>query len=403
MCGICGFQLKPGAEDQVNARLLMADLLQEIEWRGRDATGVAWWGPNEGRLCLDKQPVSATKYASRVPLSSRTRTAIGHTRLATQGDPEFNHNNHPVRVGDPGSRTVGVHNGVVYNDESLWSQVDGIERKGLVDTEALYAYLHYKYQGEVPLDLTEVMGSYALAWLNERDPGVLRLMRGTDSPLHIAYSDLGVLFASTKADVKAMADVFGPYYTVVYDADGNEVTSPDGVFEFGEGEWGVFEDGECLDSGTCEVQEWGTWRGSLRSTSRQSCDGAWPDEGDAWSWTGRAGERSYATVPASESASAFTSGGRSLAMVDRWSMANTRNEWENVPEYGWNFGVKDNAIWVESVENVQGEGWVHIYDDGSFIQNNSPAPPFWHNIDPQGPEGPDIYGFTILGKEKADA
>ena len=59
-------------------------------------------------------------------------TAIGHSRLVTNGRASLNANNQPVYLG----KLVCIHNGIVTNDESIWNDLDSSPLTDL-DTEAL--------------------------------------------------------------------------------------------------------------------------------------------------------------------------------------------------------------------------------------------------------------------------
>src|SRR5258708_7551026 len=107
MCGIAGASLSPNA--QVNARRIAKAMLLSIESRGRDATGFAFRDVN-GEFQIHKADIDATLFVKhRLCLPRNTRTWISHTRFATQGEPTFNENNHPILAGS----VVGVHNGHV--------------------------------------------------------------------------------------------------------------------------------------------------------------------------------------------------------------------------------------------------------------------------------------------------
>ena len=151
-----------------------------------------------------------TKDVLSVPRSATE--VILHTRFTTQGSETNNLNNHPVRVGP----VVGVHNGMISNDDQLF-RLMGVQdkRQGQVDTEAIFASIFYGPQlGETgafrrlpgcegPADaLSEVRGSAAVAWLDERDEaGVLHLARTRTSPLAWAQTAGGSLIFASTADV----------------------------------------------------------------------------------------------------------------------------------------------------------------------------------------------------------
>lgn len=180
-------------------------MLLGIEDRGQDATGIAYWDKRK-HLRIDKAPRRAKKFVRNLDVPAGTRTFIGHTRWATQGAPENNANNHPIQTGP----LVGIHNGVVFNDDRLFSDLGPGLRIAEVDSEAIFATLAYSgLSTEEALDL--VQGSAAVAWYDEDDPLTLHLARVSSSPLIVAKTRRGsFMFASTRrciTDAAAMADV----------------------------------------------------------------------------------------------------------------------------------------------------------------------------------------------------
>ena len=70
-------------------------LAKECEVRGTDATGIAYnFG---GSIKVFKRPLAAHKLKFHVP--NGVHVVMGHTRLATQGKPVDNFNNHPWSTG----------------------------------------------------------------------------------------------------------------------------------------------------------------------------------------------------------------------------------------------------------------------------------------------------------------
>jgi glucosamine 6-phosphate synthetase-like amidotransferase/phosphosugar isomerase protein len=189
VCGIAGF-LVSSDECDVNVRGLAQDLLLDIESRGRDATGAAWFdGPT---VMVQKDALPAKQFVPHLEIPNSARNVILHTRAQTQGSHRNNDNNHPVVTGG----IVGVHNGGVWNDDSLFRRM-GIEdqRVGEVDTEAIFAAIAYGTEinpktGKPRLSadlldiLGEVNGSAAIAWLKVNgNPDVMELARISTSPL----------------------------------------------------------------------------------------------------------------------------------------------------------------------------------------------------------------------------
>lgn len=359
MCGICAFSLRPDAD--VDAVELARRLLLGIEHRGRDATGISWWGPKQGALCFDRRPVTASRYVRNMPLSQDSKTFIGHTRLATQGTPERNRNNHPVRVGLPGTRIIGVHNGMVW-DRWLWrDNIRLLSQQAEVDTEALFAYIweNMGEDGSIPKDMSDVSGSYAVAYLREDQPGVLHLARGSDSPMVLAYSDAGVFMASTEGALKDVEDLVGPFYTDL--GDGSK--SDNGTFIYSEGRYARLEGGQELCYTPFEADRWSSYRSQAASNGRCtecfrfSCS---HDDDDTCSVTTLVTSEPVTVDPTTDS---------------------TDEYWDGIPEYGYDYRVSADAIWIDTFPcPTIPDKYYHCYDDGSFVYSANPKPPFWQAL-----------------------
>jgi len=203
VCGIAGFCLKPDHIGDLDTNAVARELLLGIEERGRDATGAAWFGRNNGAT-VQKWPVNATSFAHKLTMGNRTSTAILHTRMATMGSPKQNENNHPIIAPGAvaGKRVIGTHNGWVNNIGTL---VDSFQlpRSATVDSEVIFSLLT-KYGEDYNLIGRELSGNYACAWIRENGPGELFLMRGYSSPLVLLESDYGIFYAST---IKALQTI----------------------------------------------------------------------------------------------------------------------------------------------------------------------------------------------------
>jgi glucosamine--fructose-6-phosphate aminotransferase (isomerizing) len=223
MCGIAGFSA--GRDEEMDANQVARALLLGIEERGRDATGAAF--VEDRQTYLAKAAVPASQFVHTLPMRPDTRLAILHTRLATQGSPTRNENNHPVDVGG----IVGVHNGVVYNDNALFARLAPGVRSAEVDSEAIFASLLHRDE-PVASTLADLDGSAAIAWLQTtEDTDLLHVARVSASPLLYAFTEAGsFLFASTTSALQRAARtadltlVAGPYAL----AEGTYLTVRDG-------------------------------------------------------------------------------------------------------------------------------------------------------------------------------
>jgi len=195
MCGIAGFCLNK--DEHINAKRVSMALLNQIVSRGEDATGAAWVQSDSANkkatIAVSKAPVPAygfEQYLSKMPIA--TKRAILHTRWATQGSPQNNLNNHPIVSG----KIVGVHNGVLSNDDNVFEYLRE-ERQAQVDSEAAFALLNRTKYSPANV-LRSLKGRAALAWFDARDKRDLHLARVDGSPLAIGATAKGSLFfAST--------------------------------------------------------------------------------------------------------------------------------------------------------------------------------------------------------------
>lgn len=206
--------MEANANNFTNAPALLSELLEGIEHRGRDATGISWWGKS-GRDATDepwpimvKGPIAATQfvmdYRDYLFTAAQSGLVIGHTRFPTQGDKKHNENNHPIDNG----MIVGVHNGCIYNDDEIFRDL-GTKAKRLaeVDSEAIFALLSTVAIEHQPGDervtamakaLEDLTGSMAIAFYAKDEPNVLYLARGASSPLFVSASpEADMVFAST--------------------------------------------------------------------------------------------------------------------------------------------------------------------------------------------------------------
>jgi glucosamine 6-phosphate synthetase-like amidotransferase/phosphosugar isomerase protein len=201
MCGIAGFNLSR-TERRINATDLATALLLGVEHRGRHATGAGYLD-TDGRIMVQKKDVPASTFVHWLSVPADCRNAVLHTRWATQGSPKDNENNHPIMV--PG--VVGVHNGMVANDDELFQLVRSYnadaERYGQVDSEAIFAAIQHVEAEHYTEVLGLIEGSAAVAWIELARPGALHLARLNSSPLVVATtSRRSVVFASTEQAIR---------------------------------------------------------------------------------------------------------------------------------------------------------------------------------------------------------
>src|SRR6185436_16486979 len=140
MCGIFGI-VDPDASARDRADRLLAALFRLSESRGKEAAGLA--GVTGDRIRVLKSPVPSSRlmrtrvyadYVAQVVRAPRALAVVGHSRLVTNGSQAEQANNQPVCV----DGIVGVHNGIIVNEASLWRAHPDLPRTGDVDTEVLF-------------------------------------------------------------------------------------------------------------------------------------------------------------------------------------------------------------------------------------------------------------------------
>jgi glucosamine--fructose-6-phosphate aminotransferase (isomerizing) len=153
LCGIFGILI--GENLSLSAKELMHivnHMFKLSESRGKEASGIAI-RVNES-IYVFKEPVSSSKLIKSYEYKDLFESTIkdggyaenrlkapfvilGHSRLATNGLSEINSNNQPV-VKD---EAVGIHNGIIVNDEKLWKSFNSLKKQYDVDTEVFLSLL----------------------------------------------------------------------------------------------------------------------------------------------------------------------------------------------------------------------------------------------------------------------
>ena len=224
MCGIAGYSLS--GSSSLERTLAAQALLAGIAERGADAVGYAHRCPG-GAVEIHKQRSGASALLEQVLLPADATEVLVHVRDYTKGHPRIEANNHPIRHG----AVVGVHNGIIFNDDGLMEQ-HGFERAEplmTVDSEAIFA-LAEAAEGAASA-LEQLNGSMATAWIDERRPGTVFLARGVGRPLWIGQGREELFFASTKAALEVVEKFLRlklrkrevPEGTVVVAAEGREL------------------------------------------------------------------------------------------------------------------------------------------------------------------------------------
>jgi glucosamine--fructose-6-phosphate aminotransferase (isomerizing) len=195
MCGIVGYI------GEREAYPILIKGLQRLEYRGYDSAGVALFNED---LHVYKKQGKVKDLEEFVGLKdSKGSLGIGHTRWATHGEPN-DENAHP-HTSMSGNIAL-IHNGIIENyallKETLMSK--GYEFHSETDTEVLVNWIEeIQKQTKTPIAeavriaLTKVVGAYAIAVIDKKDPSKLIAAR-KGSPLVVGIGE-GEYFVGSDA------------------------------------------------------------------------------------------------------------------------------------------------------------------------------------------------------------
>ena len=198
MCGIAGYSIR--SRSSIGRTLAAQALLAAIAERGADAVGYAYRGPGDTYATVVKQRTPASQLLERVSVPDGANQLLVHVRDYTKGHPSISANNHPVRHGP----VVGIHNGIILNDDELLAphSCARAEPRMTVDSEAIFALAAHSRNDAHALE--HLRGAMATSWLDEREPGVVFLARGSGRPLWVGEGRDAVFFASTRVALEVV-------------------------------------------------------------------------------------------------------------------------------------------------------------------------------------------------------
>lgn len=213
-------------EELAYIRVLATNIAVENQSRGRDSTGFATFG--QRGIGLFKHPLPATKLTDtkayvdfmKKSVGKNTKSILIHTRAGTKGSEKNNLNNHPIES----ARYIGVHNGIIYNDDELFNEMK-LFRAAQVDSEVIFRLLDTI--GEKPeingmkWVAEKLCGAFTTAFVAKKERDKLHLIRN-DNPVTLVYIEqLNIIaFASQKQYlIDAIKDANG--YTSITVKDGS--------------------------------------------------------------------------------------------------------------------------------------------------------------------------------------
>ena len=214
MCGIVGYIGKKDAYP------ILIKGLKRLEYRGYDSAGVA--------LINQKNDLSVYKTKGKVSdledycVDKDVSGCVGiaHTRWATHGEPSTV-NAHPHY--SESKNLAIIHNGIIENYADLKKNLraKGVEFSSDTDTEVLVQFVEYIQNRKgldlltaVQLALHEVIGAYAIAIVDKRNPDTIIAAR-KQSPLVVGVGDGEFFLGSDASPIIEYTD------QMVYLEDGN--------------------------------------------------------------------------------------------------------------------------------------------------------------------------------------
>ncbi len=214
MCGIVGYI---GHKD---AFPILIKGLRRLEYRGYDSAGVALINDdNSLNVYKTKGKVdNLVEYCNDKDISGTI--GIAHTRWATHGEPS-SRNAHPHY--SESKNLAIIHNGIIENYADLKEKLmaKGVKFVSDTDTEVLVQLIEYIKEHKqldlltaVQVALYQVIGAYAIAVLDKRDPDQIIAAR-KQSPLVVGIGDDEFFLGSDASPIIEYTD------QVVYLEDGN--------------------------------------------------------------------------------------------------------------------------------------------------------------------------------------
>ena len=214
MCGIVGYI---GTKE---AFPILIKGLRRLEYRGYDSAGVALVN-DDGALNVYKtkgKVDNLVEYCGDKNISGTV--GIAHTRWATHGEPS-SRNAHPHYSSS--KNLAIIHNGIIENYADLKAklQAKGVKFESDTDTEVLVQLIEYIQQQKqldlltaVQVALYQVIGAYAIAIVDKRDPDQIIAAR-KQSPLVVGIGEDEFFLGSDASPIVEYTD------KVVYLEDGN--------------------------------------------------------------------------------------------------------------------------------------------------------------------------------------
>lgn len=203
MCGIIGYT------GVLDAKKVLTEGLRELEYRGYDSAGIAYFSDGTIRTIKSEGKVSCLCEKVEKETADRTSCGIGHTRWATHGGVSDT-NCHPHTSG----RVTLIHNGIIENYKSLEEELlkKGKRPLSQTDSEIAAMVIDDCYDGNPVKAIKKAValleGAYAFCIMFADFPGIIYAIRN-GSPLVATNTEEGSVIASDMvALIKYSKDYF---------------------------------------------------------------------------------------------------------------------------------------------------------------------------------------------------
>jgi hypothetical protein len=224
MCGIFGLIVEKSANfEPAFLKKSLETLAHLSESRGKDSSGLVFRNETERELQVLKGAVLLSYLLKRsevvhqfnrmIGTFPKSETAgkhcfavMGHSRLVTNGSQLSDENNQPV-VKDG---IVGIHNGIIVNENDLWSRYSNLQRKYEIDTEVMLALIRkhlldgWDIATAVSKTICEIFGTVAAAFFFD-DQNMLALATNNGSLYILTNESTLLAFASEEYFLQQLA------------------------------------------------------------------------------------------------------------------------------------------------------------------------------------------------------
>ena len=208
MCGIFGVISKKEAKYSKSfIEKSLTSLAKFSESRGKDTSGLCVFDQKDNKLIINKGNTHTTELFKKKNVkdslkylhTSDTKFAFGHSRLVTNGTQLNANNNQPILK----DGVIGIHNGIITNEDELWGVNPDINREYEIDTEVLLALIRKELnltnniEASVAKSISSIEGTASVALMfDDYDKFVLATNNGS---LYILQAEDIIFFASERA------------------------------------------------------------------------------------------------------------------------------------------------------------------------------------------------------------